>query len=391
MWNPLSLGKACMLLEDLKDEIRKFERGKIEEVNLDVYLDEISRYVAKIILEALIGNDKELKTLMEKIQEDHAIESSTYQIINDAFTLNLSIVSNITISNKDTAKSGYKISLRNLLNEKIFRDIVYRTVSLAEGGDVFSSILLASKIFNFGIISILKEDLRGLGRVLDYYTILTIRLYDPNDILRAPLKFSLYISHLILMHMAMFRGGLIENMEQYRSTVRGKTKIASMINKAVKSNEVARISMAIRRANRLAAHLALNSLMYMSDWRLIRELNELYWMMSNLRSKRNLEELQALQNNLEAVIHVINSSEMDMKLAQDVMEKKVMIGTEDDRREASVGLTASAIKLWMLGLEKRSRKVEEFMARLSKKREMGDFYRFNLDFLRHLRKVTEEQ
>ncbi len=380
-----------MLLEDLKSEIRSFEEGSREEVNLDVYLDEISRYMAKIILKALTGDVRELNSLTDKLQSDESVESTTYQIIKDAFLLNLAIVSNILLSEKEMVERGFDMSFESLSNEKIFKEIVYRTISLAEKGDIFSSVLLASKIFSFGVISIFNDELRGLGRVLDYYTILTIRLYNPRDILIAPLKFSLYISHLTIMHIAMLSGGLIENMEEYREKVRGTTKIANLINRAVRSNQSTKISSAIRRANRLAAHLAIKSISTRSDWRLIKELNELYWMMSNLRSKRNLGELQALQNNLEAVIHVINTSEMDMRLAEDIMEEKISIDTEDDQKEASVGLTASALKLWMLGLRERSMKVEDFVEKLTRERRTGNFYWFNLDFLRQIRRVVKRR
>lgn len=387
----LTPDKAYMLLEDLKSEIRSFEEGSREEVNLDVYLDEISRYMAKIILKALTGDVRELNSLTDKLQSDESVESTTYQIIKDAFLLNLAIVSNILLSEKEMVERGFDMSFESLSNEKIFKEIVYRTISLAEKGDIFSSVLLASKIFSFGVISIFNDELRGLGRVLDYYTILTIRLYNPRDILIAPLKFSLYISHLTIMHIAMLSGGLIENMEEYREKVRGTTKIANLINRAVRSNQSTKISSAIRRANRLAAHLAIKSISTRSDWRLIKELNELYWMMSNLRSKRNLGELQALQNNLEAVIHVINTSEMDMRLAEDIMEEKISIDTEDDQKEASVGLTASALKLWMLGLRERSMKVEDFVEKLTRERRTGNFYWFNLDFLRQIRRVVKRR
>ncbi len=387
----LSVRKVLTMLEDLRREINEFECDGVEEVNLDFYLDEISREISRISLKALLGDTHGLKLLQEEIQglEDH--DSAINQILVDAFMLDTSIIYALARQDEERTARDFEDWMWSLLDESVFKDIVYGTAKLALKRDTFSAIILSSKIFSFGLVSIMKGDLKALGRTLDYYTLLTLKLYDPEDIELAPLKFSLYISHLILSHTAIIKGRLIEDIEHYRREVRARTKIANLVDRYVKTNNILSISMAIKKANRIAARLAIKGIKQKNDWPLMRELNELYWMASNIRSEKNLEELRALQNNLEAAIHVINSSKLDMDLAQDILEENLIVETEEEQRDASIGLTASAIKLHSLGLREHSQRIEEFMRRLSLQKGDGRIHRVNIDFLRYFKENSDRK
>ncbi len=386
-----SVMKVLMMLEDLMREINDFEDDEVEEVNLDFYLDEISREISKIALKAFLGDKHTLDLLQEEMKNLTDIDSPINQMLIDAFMLNLSITDTLAIHDQDKTTRDFEDWMLSLMNERVFKEMVYGTARLAIERNTFSAIILTSKVFSFGLMAIMKGNFRALGRALDYYMLLTLKLYDPEDIGLAPLKFSLYISHLILSHTAILKGRLIEDIEHYRREARARTKVANLVDRYVKTNNIPSISMAIGKANRIAARLSMKSIKQKNDWILMKELNELYWMASEIRSEKNLEELRALQNNIEATIHVINTSKLDMDLAQDIVEEKFTIETEEEQRDASIGLTASAIKLHSIGLKDHSKRIEDFMKSLSLQKGSSKIHQVNIDFLKYIKEESDRK
>jgi len=380
--------KALILLKDLSLEIQEYETGDRHTVSLDFYLDEISRQAAKIVLLAYDGEMEPLDDLAESLQDQIYTESPIAQMILDALALSLSTVKSLIAEEMNQDLDAWS---RSLSKERTFKSLVDWISSLCEKDDTFSAILLSSRILAHGFASTVRGDVEGLGAALDYYNLLTFRLYDPHDIESAPLKFFLYVSNLLLTNVAMLRGGLVERMETYRRKMRTSTRIAQMLDRSLAQGSVPRISMAVATANKLAAKLATRSIQEGDDWRLLRELNEVHWLTAKLADPGNLQEVRALQNNLEAAIHIIRGSERDLELAHEVIERGVEGESDEAYREAAVGVTTSAAKLLFLGLSKHSDRVQEYMKSRLTEDKLGGIHKINVDFLKHLDKISKKR
>lgn len=164
-----------------------------------------------------------------------------------------------------------------------------------------------------------------------------------------------------------------------------------MLERSLAQGSVPRISMAVATANKLAAKLATRSIQEGDDWRLLRELNEVHWLTAKLADPGNLQEVRALQNNLEAAIHIIRGSERDLELAHEVIERGVEGESDEAYREAAVGVTTSAAKLLFLGLSKHSDRVQEYMKSRLTEDKLGGIHKINVDFLKHLDKISKKR
>ncbi|MFQ5950761.1 MAG: hypothetical protein ACE5KH_01590 [Candidatus Geothermarchaeales archaeon] len=380
--------KTLLLLRDLSLEIQQYEAGHRETVSLDFYLDEISRQAAKIVLSAYDGDMEPLDALAESLQDQSYTVSPIAQMVLDAFALTVSTVSSLIGREMNQDLDAWS---RSLSEERTFKSLVNWISNLCEKDDTFSAILLSSRILAHGFASIVRGDVEGLGAALDYYNLLTFRLYDPHDIESAPLKFFLYVSNLLLTNVAMLRGGLVETMERYRRKMRTTTKIAEMLERSMTLGSVPRISMAIATANKLAAKLATMSIRDGDDWKLLRELNEVHWLTTKLADARNVQEVRALQSNLEAAIHIIRGSERDLELAHEVIESGVRGESDEAYREAAVGVTTSAAKLLFLGLSKQADRLREYMKSRVTEDRLGGIHKVNVDFLSHLDRISKKR
>ena len=355
-----NIKRVLSVLERLRRDLSRFERGEIEEIDIVDYIEDLSEDLGQVIYHSIVYGDPYL--LFEIVDYTSDVEDGEItSLIFNMITLQLNaIISVIDWHAHGELSKDYIFD--DMRNDDFINFSADTTIRAIEENNIDIALDIATSYLIFGFYSAIIHDEDGVDKAIDYLVYTGLKL-EEDDTIKVLFKTHIYLSYLLLNEVIRRDKVLYYKIEEFRVKRIKSTRVAKIFFKLINSDRAYdKLKIEVEVQKRLA-RLIRSAILTKSDWDVLREIRSFNWLYRRY-SARYGSIIEDVLYTLEGTVHAFMKSNEDINVSEAVLERQEMVN--EDRE--IVALISSALKMYRFGLKDAYRNIIKGMKELSKKK-----------------------
>ena len=355
-----NIKRVLLVLERLRRDLSRFERGEIEEIDIVDYIEDLSEDLGQVIYHSIVYGDPYL--LFEIVDYTSDVEDGEItSLIFNMITLQLNAIISVIDWHAHGALSKDYI-FDDMRNDDFINFSADTTIKAIEENNIDIALDIATSYLIFGFYSAIIHDEDGVDKAIDYLVYTGLKL-EEDDTIKVLFKTHIYLSYLLLNEVIRRDKVLYYKIEEFRVKRIKSTRVAKIFFKLINSDRAYdKLKIEVEVQKRLA-RLIRSAILTKSDWDVLREIRSFNWLYRRY-SARYGSIIEDVLYTLEGTVHAFMKSNEDINVSEAVLERQEMVN--EDRE--IVALISSALKMYRFGLKDAYRNIIKGMKELSKKK-----------------------